>query len=92
MSICHGGTGLGSRGQSNSTSGSSQHACSSLCDEIVVLWRLAALNPRLSPQERDDMSKQFKDWHLKTIDKVLCHFFMIEVFAVVVDRQEKSWW
>jgi hypothetical protein len=35
-----------------------------------MLWRLAALNPTLSPIQRDDLSAQFKDWHIKTIDKV----------------------
>lgn len=39
-------------GVSHSTSQSSQHTCASLCDEIVVLWRLAALNPALSPLEK----------------------------------------
>ena len=49
---------------------SSQHAASSLCDEIVTLWRLAALNPALSPIQRDDLSTQLKDWHMLSIDKV----------------------
>ena len=29
-----------------------QFNCAELCDEIVRLWRLAALNPRLSSVER----------------------------------------
>lgn len=41
-----------------------------MCDEIVTLWRLAALNPSLSPIQRDDLCQQLKDWHIKTIDKV----------------------
>lgn len=57
------------RGNQNSSS-SSQHAASSMCDEIVTLWRLAALNPALSPIQRDDLCTQLKDWHIKTIDKV----------------------
>ncbi|XP_013381125.1 zinc finger SWIM domain-containing protein 8 [Lingula anatina] len=51
-------------------SSSSQHAGSSLCDEIVALWRMAALNPKLSSIQRDDFNIKFKDWHIKTIDKV----------------------
>lgn len=44
------GTGMGhvnggKHGNTHSNTNASQHACSSLCDEIVVLWRLAALNP-----------------------------------------------
>ncbi|XP_063619650.1 zinc finger SWIM domain-containing protein 8 homolog [Cydia splendana] len=47
-----------------------QHACSSLCDEVVVLWRLAALNPGLAPHERDTLHEQFTQWHMKVLDKV----------------------
>lgn len=57
------------RNQQNSSS-SSQHAASSMCDEIVTLWRLAALNPALTPIQHDDLASQLKDWHIKTIDKV----------------------
>ena len=49
---------------------SSQNAASSLCDEIMTLWHLAALNPSLSPMQRDDLCAQLKDWHIVTIDKV----------------------
>lgn len=64
------GTGYGSKHNMNSNVHASQHACSSLCDEIVVLWRLAALNPGLSPSEREMLHAQFIAWHLKIIDKV----------------------
>lgn len=47
-----------------------QHACASLCDEIVVLWRLASLNPGLAPDERDLLHAQFTTWHLKILDRV----------------------
>ncbi|CAH2254504.1 jg25683 [Pararge aegeria aegeria] len=47
-----------------------QHACSSLCDEVVVLWRLASLNPGLAPYERDTLHEQFAQWHVKVLDKV----------------------
>jgi hypothetical protein len=39
--------------QVSSNSQASQNACSSLCDEIVTLWKLAALNPCISPRERN---------------------------------------
>lgn len=71
--------GGGGRGHSNGGSGSggnshaSQHACSSLCDEVVALWRLAALNPGLAPKERDVFHGQFTHWNLKILEKVnLC--------------------
>ncbi|XP_032671069.1 zinc finger SWIM domain-containing protein 8 isoform X2 [Odontomachus brunneus] len=64
------GTGYGGKHNMNSNVHASQHACSSLCDEIVVLWRLASLNPGLSPAEREMLHAQFMTWHLKIIDKV----------------------
>jgi hypothetical protein len=64
------GGGGGKHSSVNSNSQASQHACSSLCDEIVVLWRLAALNPAVSPAQRSMLRNQFKDWHLKVIEKV----------------------
>ncbi|XP_014298528.2 zinc finger SWIM domain-containing protein 8 homolog [Microplitis demolitor] len=64
------GHGGGKHGSMNSNAHASQHACSSLCDEIVVLWRLAALNPGLSPSEREMLHGQFTAWHMKVIDKV----------------------
>ncbi|XP_032453263.1 zinc finger SWIM domain-containing protein 8 isoform X6 [Nasonia vitripennis] len=64
------GHGGGKHGNMNSNAHASQHACSSLCDEIVVLWRLAALNPGLSPSEREMLHGQFTAWHMKIIDKL----------------------
>ncbi|XP_058063345.1 zinc finger SWIM domain-containing protein 8 homolog [Anopheles bellator] len=65
-----GGGGGGKHGNTHSNSNATQHACASLCDEIVVLWRLAALNPGLAPDERDMLHAQFTSWHLKIIDRV----------------------
>lgn len=65
-----GSSGHGGKNNMNSNSHGSQYACSSLCDEIVVLWRLAALNPALSPQEREQLIAKFKGWHLKVLEKV----------------------
>lgn len=64
------GHGGGKHSNMNSNSHTAQHACCSLCDEIVVLWRLAALNPGLSPEERELLHGQFRDWHLKIVEKV----------------------
>ncbi|XP_028131047.1 zinc finger SWIM domain-containing protein 8 homolog isoform X1 [Diabrotica virgifera virgifera] len=66
----YGGTGGGKHNNVNSNTHASQHACSSLCDEVVVLWRLAALNPGLAPTERDMLHNQFTTWHLKILEKV----------------------
>lgn len=60
----------GNRSNSNSSANASQHAAASFCDEIVTLWRLAALNPKLSPIQRDDLCAKFRDWHMSSIDKV----------------------
>ncbi|RZF44726.1 hypothetical protein LSTR_LSTR000678 [Laodelphax striatellus] len=64
------GGGGGKHGNVNSNSHASQHACASLCDEIVVLWRLAALNPGITPHERQTLQQQFKDWNSKIINKI----------------------
>lgn len=61
---------ISSRSSSNSSASITQHAASSLCDEIVNLWKLAALNPKLSPIQKDDMCAKFKEWHISTIEKV----------------------
>lgn len=66
----YGGSGGGKHNNVNSNTHASQHACSSLCDEVVVLWRLAALNPGLAPDERDMLHNQFRNWHLKILEKV----------------------
>lgn len=66
----YGGGGGGKHNNVNSNTHASQHACSSLCDEVVILWRLAALNPGLAPQERDMLHNQFTTWHLKIMEKV----------------------
>ncbi|XP_046360327.1 zinc finger SWIM domain-containing protein 8 homolog isoform X2 [Haliotis rufescens] len=54
----------------NSSANATQHAAASLCEEIVTLWRLAALNPKLSPIQADDLCTKFKEWHIQTIEKV----------------------
>lgn len=71
----HSGGGAGKHAGANSNTHASQHACSSLCDEIVVLWRLAALNPGISPEERLLLEKKFVDWHTKIIEKVRLKLF-----------------
>ena len=60
----------GNRAGVHSNSHTSQHACSSLCDEIVVLWRLACLNPRISQDSKETFFTQMKSWHLDTLEKV----------------------
>lgn len=71
MLIGTGGHNGGKHSNTHSNSNASQHACSSLCDEIVVLWRLAALNPGLAPDERDMLHAQFTAWHLKILDRIV---------------------
>ncbi|XP_039276107.1 zinc finger SWIM domain-containing protein 8-like [Nilaparvata lugens] len=65
-----GSGGGGKHGNVNSNSHASQHACASLCDEMVVLWRLAALNPGITPHERRTLQQQFNDWNAKIINKI----------------------
>ena len=61
VALHNGNSGHGGKHHSvNSNAHACQHAGSSLCDEIVFLWRLAALNPGLSPDERCILHSQFK--------------------------------
>jgi len=71
VSLHAGINGHGNRASIHSNTHASQHACSSLCDEIVVLWRLVALNPALSPVDGKVFFNQLHDWHLKTLERVL---------------------
>ncbi|XP_049870300.1 zinc finger SWIM domain-containing protein 8 homolog [Pectinophora gossypiella] len=68
--VAWGGGGGGGKHGGGGSNSAAQHACSSLCDEVVVLWRLAALNPGLAPHERDTLHEQFAQWHMKVLDKV----------------------
>uniref|UniRef100_A0A8C5TTQ5 Zinc finger SWIM-type containing 8 n=1 Tax=Malurus cyaneus samueli TaxID=2593467 RepID=A0A8C5TTQ5_9PASS len=60
----------GHTGRSNGQSEVAAHACASMCDEMVVLWRLAVLDPTVSPQRRRDLCSQLRQWQLKVIDNV----------------------
>ncbi|KAG8193595.1 hypothetical protein JTE90_000229 [Oedothorax gibbosus] len=70
VSLHMGSGGHGGRGSMHSNTHASQHACSSLCDEVVILWRLAGLNPALSPQDRQTLFGQLRLWHMKTLERV----------------------
>ena len=71
VSLHAGIAGHGNRASIHSNTHASQHACSSLCDEVVILWRLVALNPALSPNDGKMFYNQLHDWHLKTLERVL---------------------
>ncbi len=71
VSLHAGINGHGNRTSIHSNTHASQHACSSLCDEIVVLWRLVALNPSLSPVDGKVFFNQLHDWHVKTLERVM---------------------
>ncbi len=54
----------------NSNTQASQNACASLCDEIVTLWKLAALNPCISPAERKILKQRLVQYHMAVVEKV----------------------
>ncbi|XP_053188948.1 zinc finger SWIM domain-containing protein 8 isoform X1 [Scomber japonicus] len=60
----------GHTGRGNGQSEVAAHACASMCDEMVVLWRLAVLDPSMSPCRRLELAGQLKQWHLKVIEIV----------------------
>lgn len=57
----------GHRANSHSQLASAQHAGASMCDEIVNLWRLACLNPKLSPEDRRSHEQELRHWHLQVL-------------------------
>ncbi|XP_050525577.1 zinc finger SWIM domain-containing protein 8 homolog [Daktulosphaira vitifoliae] len=59
----------GPAGNTNTAS----HACALLCDEMVTLWRLAALNPSISPDHRVSLKIKFQDWQGKIFSRVVKH-------------------
>lgn len=69
-SSAHRNHGNGYRNNTNAASTeATKHACAGFCDELVVLWRLAALNPKLSNQERAELKLRLEAWHQKGVDK-----------------------
>ena len=54
----------------NSNSQACQNACASMCDEVVTLWKLAALNPCISPNERETLKQRLIQYHKTVIEKV----------------------
>lgn len=54
----------------NSNSQASQNACASMCDELVTLWKLAALNPCIAPDERETLKQRLIQYHRTVIEKV----------------------
>ena len=47
-----------------------QQASSALCDEIVQIWRLIALNPSLTHEERHTVYVRLCTWHLSIIERI----------------------
>ncbi|XP_015771685.1 PREDICTED: zinc finger SWIM domain-containing protein 8-like isoform X2 [Acropora digitifera] len=59
---------VGNRGNTNAASNeATKHACAGFCDELVSLWRLAVLNPKLTDAEREEMKLQLQEWHDKAL-------------------------
>ncbi|KAK3713144.1 hypothetical protein QZH41_010056, partial [Actinostola sp. cb2023] len=69
-SSVHRNHGNGYRNNTNAASTeATKHACAGFCDELVVLWRLAALNPKLDDEEREDSKIWLNQWHQDAVDK-----------------------
>lgn len=47
-----------------------QYNACSLCDEIVILWRLIALDPRLSDFERENLTSRFQLYHRTAVYRI----------------------
>ena len=64
----------------NSNSQACQNACASMCDEVVTLWKLAALNPCISPAERETLKQRLIQYHKTVIEKVKLNVFSVMCF------------
>ena len=65
------GRGNGPGGKAvNSNAQASQNACASLCDEIVTLWKLAAINPCIAPSERELLKQRLINYHITVLEKI----------------------
>ncbi|XP_077469780.1 zinc finger SWIM domain-containing protein 8 isoform X3 [Stigmatopora argus] len=60
----------GHAGRSNGQSELAAHACASICDEMVTLWKLAVLDPTMSPCRRLELARNLKSWHIQVIEIV----------------------
>lgn len=69
----------GPAGNSNTAS----HACALLCDEMVTLWRLAALNPSISPDHKTTLKTKFMDWQEKIFSRVCDYITTIQILSII---------
>lgn len=77
----HSGGVSGGIKQHSGTAGNSStasHACALLCDEMVTLWRLAALNPSISAEHKTSLKIKFNDWQEKLFSRV-CYYFQVKI-------------
>ena len=80
----------------NSNSQACQNACASMCDEVVTLWKLAALNPCISPEERETLKQRLVQYHKTVIEKVSEGFlnpifFKIQLVSGSVKPREQQY-
>jgi len=70
----HGGGSIGIKhtGPAGNTN-TACHACALLCDEMVTLWRLAVLNPSISPDHKISLKMKFKEWQENIFATVMKH-------------------
>lgn len=52
----------------------SMQGSSHMCDEIVHLWRLTVLNPKLSAKNKEDFYSLIENWHIKTMRTIFEKF------------------
>lgn len=63
-------SGAGSKSGLATNQHNTQYSCASLCDEIVAQWRIAALNPRLTSEERMQLSEHLRHYHRKAVERI----------------------
>lgn len=63
-------SGAGSKSGLATNQHNTQYSCASLCDEIVGQWRIAALNPRLTRDERMQLKDHLRLYHRRAAERI----------------------
>lgn len=75
----HGPSGASKHSGPAGNTNTAAHACALLCDEMVTLWRLAASNPSISPEQKDSLRLKFQDWQEKIYSRVSSSIFIMVI-------------
>lgn len=67
------------------------YSCSYFCEQIVHLWRLAAMNPKASVSERRQLHQKFSDWHINLIKTAESGLNQLYLARIVKQNKRNIW-